>query len=161
MKFKTSLDYLARIVTIGVTILFAAIIIAQILILKDNYSPVSIFTIVALLLIYFGTYAYRPVSYILTDNEVIIHRPLFDKKIARSEIKSVEQLVNGELKWAIRTFGVGGLFGYFGRFAKGNIGSMIWYATRRDKAVLIKTTSNQNIIVTPDDYERFVTELRR
>ena len=38
---------------------------------------------------------------------------------------------------------------------------MIWYATRRDKAVLIKTTSNLNIIVTPDDYEKFVTELRR
>ena len=90
MKFKTSLDYLARIVTIGVTILSAAIIIAQILILKDNYSSISIFTIAALLLLYFGTYAYRPVSYILTDNEVNLHRPLFDKKIARSEIKSVE-----------------------------------------------------------------------
>lgn len=159
MKFKSSLDYLAKIVTIVVTILFAAIIVVQISILVDNYSLTPILIIAALLITYFGTYAYRPVSYILTDAKIIIHRPLFDKVIERSEIKSVEQLVSGELRWAMRTFGIGGLFGYFGKFYTGNIGSMTWYATRRDIAVLIKTTSNKNIIVTPDDYQNFVSEL--
>lgn len=161
MKFKTSLDHAAKIVTIGVTLLFAVIIAVQISILKENYSTGSFFTIAVLLLLYFGTYVYRPAGYILTDTKIIIKRPLFDKTIERSEIKSIKPLDKGELKWAMRTFGVGGLFGYFGRFANRSTGSMTWYATRRDKAVLIKTTHNKNIIVTPDDYQKFIVELRK
>jgi Bacterial PH domain len=161
MKYKASLDYLAKIVTIGVTVLFAVIIAGQISILKDDHSMGTVLTISALTIIYFATYAYRPVSYILTDNKMVIRRPLFDKTIVRTDIKSVEKLDDGALKWSVRTFGAGGLFGYFGRFYKGNIGVMTWYATRRDKAVLIRTTNNKKIIVTPDDYEKFVTELQR
>lgn len=80
MKFKTSLDYMSKIVTITVTILFAAIIVVQISILKEYYSAGAIFTIADLIIIYFGTYAYSPVSYSLTENMLIIHRPLFNKK---------------------------------------------------------------------------------
>ena len=53
-------------------------------------------------------------------------------------------------------FGVGGLFGYYGNFVNSTLGSMTWYATRRDKAVLITTLENKKIIVTPDSPEEFV-----
>jgi hypothetical protein len=36
---------------------------------------------------------------------------------------------------------------------------MTWYATRRDKPVLVKTINNKKIIFTPNDPDKFVGEL--
>jgi len=156
MTYKTSLDNLAKGVTVGVTILFAAIIFVQITLIKDTGLSIPLFTTVLFLAIYFGTFLFRPINYSLTDDKLIIHRPLTDVKIDRKEIKSVEQLDKEKLAWTFRTFGVGGLFGYWGRFANRKIGSMTWYATRKNKAVLVTTVRNKKIVLTPDEPEQFV-----
>ena len=159
MKFTNSPDTLAIIVTWAVTILFVIIICVQVTELIREFSGLSVFVIALLLLTWLIAYAYRPISYSITDTSVIIHRLLSDKVITRNNIKSVELFVNGELNFAVRTFGVGGLFGYFGKFFKGSIGSMNWYATRRNKVVLIRTNEGENIVVSPDDYQNFMREL--
>ncbi len=64
-----------------------------------------------------------------------------------------------KIGWAIRTFGVGSLFGYYGKFANTKLGSMTWYATRKDKTVLVRTIDNKKIILTPDEPEKFVADL--
>lgn len=156
MTYKTSLDNLAKGVTIGVTLLFAFIIFGQYSIIKDAGRAIPIYTTVALLLIYFIAFAFRPINYKLSADQLIIHRLLSDVKIDRQQIKSVEYLDKEKIGWAVRTFGVGGLFGYFGKFANTKIGSMTWYATRRNKAVLVKTINNKKIILTPDEPEEFV-----
>ena len=92
MTYKTSLDNLAKVVTIVITILFAAIIVLQFSFIKDEEKSVPVFTTILLSLIYFGTFSFRPISYELTENNLIIYRPLSDIKINRTEIKSVEQL---------------------------------------------------------------------
>ena len=161
MTYKTSLDNLAKVVTIVITILFAAIIVGQFSLINDNGKSVPIFTTILLSLIYFGTFSFRPISYKLTDNKLIVHRPLSDIKIDRTEIKSVEQLDKAKLSWAVRIFGVGGLFGYWGKFSNTKIGSMTWYATRRNNAVLVTTIHNKKIILTPNEPEKFVTEFNR
>ena len=158
MTYKTSLDNLAKIVTIITTIIFATIIIAQFSLLRDEGNSVPISTIILLALIYFGTFSFRPINYKLTDNELIIHRPLSDVKIFRDEIKSVEQIDKSKLSWAVRIFGVGGLFGYWGKFSNAKLGSMTWYATRKTNVVLVTTIYNKKIILTPNEPERFVTE---
>lgn len=160
MKFTTSLDRLATIVTWGVSLLFITIIGVQVKELIHEFSTLSLIVIILLLLAYLFTFLLRPLHYTITDTALIIQRPLSSKKIARADIEALELFINGELNWAIRTFGVGGLFGYFGRFFKGSIGSMTWYATRRNKAVLIRTKKGDRIVVTPDDYEGFVTALQ-
>lgn len=160
MKFTTSLDRLATIVTWGVSLLFITIIGVQVKELIHEFSTLSLIVIIMLLLVYLFTFLLRPLHYTITDTTLIIQRPLSSKKIARADIEALELFINGELNWAIRTFGVGGLFGYFGRFFKGSIGSMTWYATRRNKAVLIRTKKGDRIVVTPDDYEGFVTALQ-
>jgi hypothetical protein len=63
-----------------------------------------------------------------------------------------------KIGWAIRTFGVGGLFGYYGKFANTKLGSMTWYATRKDRAILVRTIDNKKIILTPDEPEKFVAD---
>ena len=160
MTYKTSLDNLAKGITIGVTALFAAIIIGQYSIIKDEEQALPIYTAVALLLIYFISYAFSPINYQLNNDTLIIHRLLSDVKIDRKQIKSVELLGKDEIGWAIRTFGVGGLFGYYGKFANKKLGSMTWYATRKDRTVLVLTVENKKIILTPNEPEKFVADFK-
>lgn len=159
MTYKTSLDNLAKGITIGVTILFVAILIGQFLIIKDTGWAVPIITTVTLFLIYFISFAFSPINYEVSAQHLSIHRLLIDVNIDRNQIKSVELLDKEQLTWVIRTFGVGGLFGYYGKFANTKLGSMTWYATRRDKTVLIETIDNKKIILTPDEPEKFVAHL--
>lgn len=158
MTYKTSLDNLAKGITIGVTIVFAIIIIGQYSIIKEAGKATPIYTIVALLLIYFIAFVFRPINYNLTADKLIIHRLFADVKIDRNQIKSVELLDKDKIGWAIRTFGVGGLFGYYGKFANRKLGSMTWYATRKDRTVLVQTVDNKKIILTPNDPDRFVAD---
>lgn len=159
MTYKTSLDNLAKWVTAGTTMLFAAAIILIILFAGNERYAILIFITFALV-IYFGIFLYRPVSYSLTDYKLIIHRPISDISIHRKDIVRVEQLGKDKLAWSIRTFGVNGLFGYFGKFANTQMGNMTWYATRRNKAVLVSTTDKKKIIVTPDEPEKFVASFK-
>ena len=161
MTYKTSLDNLAKVTTLAITILFAAIIVGQIFLINGEEKTVPMITIFTLLLIYFGTFSFRPINYKLTNDELIIHRPLSNIKINRNKIKSVEQLDKAKLAWAWRIFGVGGLFGYWGKFTNTKMGSMTWYSTRQNKAVLIKTIYDKNIIITPDEPEKFVAEFNK
>ncbi len=160
MTFKTSLDKTAMGVTTAITILFAAIIIGQILMIKEEVRAFPIFISVFLFLIYFGTFLFRPINYILTNDELIIHRTFKDIIIDRNKISSVEILDKEKLKGTIRTFGVGGLFGYWGSFANAKIGPMTWYATRRNNSVLIKTINNNKIVLTPNEPEKFIAVLK-
>ena len=158
MTYKTSLDNLAKGITIGVTILFAIIIIAQYSIIKDEGRAVPISTTVILLLIYFIAFTFRPINYHLTADQLIIQRLFTNVKIDRNQIESVELLDKDEIGTMIRTFGVGGLFGYYGKFANTKLGSMTWYATRKDRAVLVRTIDNKKIILTPNDPLKFVKD---
>lgn len=158
MTYKTSLDNLAKGITIGVTILFAIIIIGEYSIIKDEGRAIPICTTFVLLLIYFIAFAFRPINYNLTADKLIIHRLFVDVKIDRNQIKSVELIDKENIGWAIRTFGVRGLFGYYGDFANKRLGSMTWYATRRDRTVLVLTVDNKKIILTPNDPNKFVAD---
>lgn len=57
------------------------------------------------------------------------------------------------MKWTIRTFGNGGLFGYFGKFYNAAFGKMTWYATRRNNYLVLSTSENGKIVLTPDNLE--------
>lgn len=159
MTYKTSLDNVTKVITLGITILFAAIIIGQYSIVKDaTASATPIYATVGLLIIYFIVFAFRPVKYSLTAGNLIVHRLFSNVKIERSKIKSVELVDKEKLSWSVRVFGVGGFFGYFGKFANAKLGTMTWYATRKDRIVLVKMLNNKKIILTPDEPEKFVAD---
>ena len=134
MTYKTSLDNVTKVITLGITILFAAIIIGQYSIIKDaTASATPIYITVGLLIIYFIVFAFRPVKYSLTADNLIVHRLFSNVKIERSKIKSVELVDKEKLSWSVRVFGVGGFFGYFGKFANAKLGTMTWYTNWRYK----------------------------
>jgi hypothetical protein len=159
MTYKASFDNSTKIITIGVTILFAFIFLLPIIIIKDGSdNQNAIYTRVAMLLFYIITYGFSTKSYQITPDEIIIRRLLGNVKIKRSEILSVEIIEKEQMGWLIRTFGVGGLFGYWGKFSSSKLGSMTWYATKKNRIILIKTINNKRIVITPDEMEQFVSD---
>jgi Bacterial PH domain len=159
MIYKASLDKATKAITLGVTILFAIIIIGQYAIIKDGSGNArTIYTTVGLLVIYFLAFAFRPMRYSLTTENLIVHRLFSNVKIERGNIKSVELIDKEKLSWSFRVFGVGGFYGYFGKFTNTKLGTMTWYATRKDKLVLVEMLNNKKIILTPDDAERFLAD---
>ncbi len=159
MTYKASFDNITKILTIGLTILFAFIIFLPLIFITDGTSDQNaIYTRVALLAIYIITYGFSTKDYQLTTDEIIVRRLLGNVKIKRSEILSVEIIEKEQMGWIIRTFGVGGLFGYWGRFSSSKLGSMTWYATRKNKIVLITKINNKKIVITPDEAEQFISD---
>ena len=159
MTYKASLDKMAIAITIFVTVLFAVIILGQNYLLKFRGSTFSTIAIVVCIISYAVSYSFRPVNYTINFRELIIHRPVLDVKINRTEIKSAEVLNANKTRGFIRTFGVGGLFGYFGKYRNSDLGNMTWYATQRKNYILIEKVDGKRIILTPDDPQRMITEL--
>lgn len=94
---------------------------------------------------------YKIKGYRITEDALIIERSIGEKIFLLNEIRSVEIPPKESMRWTIRTFGNGGLFGYWGKFVNTTYGSMTWYATRRSNYILIKTKDEGLIVITPDD----------
>lgn len=159
MIFKASLDRLAKSITTGVFALFVVIITTQIYLSSLASNVAAIVTVFLLVSIYIVTYVFRPVNYVVTKDQLVIHRIISDVIIMRADIIKVEILLKDQLKWTIRTFGVGGVFGYYGKFVNSKIGNMTWYVTRTDNMVLIATIKNENFVLSPDDVPLFIQSL--
>jgi hypothetical protein len=159
MKFAASLDKTSIVLTGLVTILFATIIGGQYAFIADADRPNPIYTTVGCLLIYGLAFAFRPAGYVVTADEVIISRLLWNVHLKRAGFKQVAALPARDLSASIRLFGVGGLFGYYGKYTNTVLGRTSWYATRRDTPVLVETMDNKKYILTPNDPSRFVQAL--
>jgi Bacterial PH domain len=158
--FKASLDSAAVIITTGITLLF--LFILYLLVLNwNNTGYGKYFSIAFLPLIYLIAWLLRPVNYRITNDELIVYRLLRSVHIPLKNIRRSEKIDSNQISWSLRTFGVGGLFGYYGRFRNQALGAMIWYATRKDKPVMIQTIHDEKIILTPDDPAQFLEVINR
>jgi hypothetical protein len=150
MIYKASLDKTALLITSLVTLMFGALIVFNFIL------PLAIF----LIIIYLICLALKPLSYEITKDELIIRRLIKNVRMNRADIKSLELIEKATLSGTIRTFGVGGLFGWYGKFANSQLGNMTWYLTRRDKPVLILKKDSKKILISPDQAEAFVREFK-
>ena len=160
MKYTASLDKLAKIVTVAITALFAFVMISQFFLLKVA-GDYPLMILIGFPLLYILVYVFRPINYSITHDSIVINRPAKNVILNKADIKSVELIDKNLIRYTMRLAGVGGLFGYFGKFVNRKLGKMTWYATRRDKTVLITTSANKKIIITPDEPENFVTEFAK
>ena len=160
MTYKASLDNTAVYITIAVAVLFTVIIGGQYFFINNSGRYVPMYTTIACLLIYFFAFAFRPIEYVVTIDELIVRRLLFDVHIMRADIKTVEPIDREKIRGSFRIAGVGGLFGYYGGFTNSSLGFMTWYMTRKDRPVLVKTVDNKTILFSPDDPIQFINELR-
>ncbi|MDX5346608.1 MAG: PH domain-containing protein [Hymenobacteraceae bacterium] len=156
MDYKASLDPLSKGISAGVIVLFAVIgffTIQQLVqaLHTDSSSWAYIISLVLLVSILGVTFCISPRGYILTRNRLIIKRIFSDRLIFVKDIKQARLLQPDEMKGTIRTFGSGGLFGYFGKFYNNHLGIFTAYMTQRKNKILIRLYSGEDIIVTPDD----------
>jgi hypothetical protein len=155
MEYKASRDKTVHIITVGVIILFVFLGYKSIMgLVHANRNLIPIFIYSSIITFLIGTislsFLYAPRKYYVTLDNVIIHRPLSDKTIPIDSIIQIRPISKTELKGTIRTFGVGGLFGYYGKFYSKGLGSFTMFGTQSKNYILIKT-KNKKIVITPDD----------
>ena len=99
-------------------------------------------------------YLFAPSGYAISESHVLIRRKIGSVRISLANIESIEQDSLACPFWGIRTFGVSGIFGYFGRFYTKHLGHYSMYVTDRQKAVVIRT--NKTYVISPDDPHQFI-----
>lgn len=158
MVFRASLDGVAKTFSTVFTLLLLGVVLWQVYLYIDSPQLNSIIASTILLAILFVPYYHHPIRYFIDSKHVIIQRPFKSARINKRKIESARILQPQEMKDTLRSFGVAGLYGYFGRFSNRNLGSMLWYATQRQNYVLIQT-QDKNYILTPDNPQEFVRQL--
>lgn len=148
-QFRAPWDYLLIIIT--------SIIVIGLLALNYFFNQSLIPTIITWVII-LGTATYGVYGYSIQDNSLRILRLGWSKDIQLSEIKTIEYKPNA-MMGSLRTWGIGGVFGYIGYFKNKILNNYKAYATHRRKTVVITTKSNEQIVVTPDNPEVFVASL--
>jgi len=157
MNFKATKDTLVISITLGVICLFAFIGYQSLIcIIDDNGNTSTLILhsciIFSLLMILLVSYLFAPNKYSINDSSLIISRPVGKKIIDLNSIKEVELIEKSDIKNLTRTFGVGGLFGIYGKFYSKKFGDIIIYGTQNRNYVGIKT-QNKKILITPNNLD--------
>jgi len=156
MEYKASLDTLAKIITIFVLLLFPFIIWTNWNLISSVPGSVTFILIHTLPTILFIAaiaigYIYSTKKYIIRNGDLVIVRPVKEKRILISDIEEARLVEKGEMFGTIRTFGVGGMFGYFGKYYNSAFGSITLYTTQKKNRIFIRTKQGNKIIISPDD----------
>lgn len=149
MIYKASRDSFVKIITISALLLFLFIGFNTVKIVVDPLSDgfdvvIAAGTLLFFIVVFLGCYLYAPKFYEIDAVNLIIHRPAGVKVIPINEIAELRILSQQEMSGLIRTFGVGGLFGYFGKFYSSKIGHVTLFATQRENRIFIQTISGKN-----------------
>lgn len=153
MKFSISSDQIVRKKTAGVFLLFTVVPLFNLFHTSDQwiwYLGFFLFFMFLLLL----TYLHRPTQYQVGTDSVMVYRPIGNVEINLSEISCVDRVYHDLLKKTT----TGGAFGYFGKYET-DLGSIRFYATRRDKMVMLTKNDQTRIILTPDNQDEFIKSL--
>jgi hypothetical protein len=99
-------------------------------------------------------FLYRVWGYSVSTQGIRVHRTLFPVTLPLEPPVTVERMP-GLVKGSLRTFGNGGLFGFYGRFWKSGIGSYRAFVTNPANVILV-TTVDRRSALSPDQPEAFM-----
>lgn len=158
MKYKASLNIIGKIITASIFIIWGVTIyVVKTAIASKADTETTTLIISGISLLYFSivfiSYLYAPTSYTLEADNLIINRSASNKIIKLSNIINVREVSKDEMKGSIRTFGNGGLWGYYGKYHNTKLGNITLYTTQWKNYILIETKEKRKIIITPDDID--------
>ena len=119
--------------------------------------PKLLITISSFILMYgaiFISYGFKPKRIAVSADQILIKNLYGSVLINIAEIESFGTI--DKIGLNLRTFGVGGLFGYFGYFN----GKEVWYVTNINKKVKIIVESGKVYIISPENPVEFVEEVQ-
>lgn len=157
MKFSVSLDKTAKYLSLFIALFVAATLIGTFLLSEDRQTILIVGPIVSVTI--FLAYLWKPSYYEVTSEHVIVHRLIGATKYERSRIINVRAGEPDEIKNAIRLFGSGGMFGYFGKFRNQHLKTFVLQCTRRDNLVMIFTDKGLKVL-SPDDQQGMIQALQ-
>ncbi len=152
MTFTTSSDKFVRKRTAGVFLCLTVFPFFN-LVSSDKWIWYLGFCLFFMLILMYA-YLQRPTQYQVDNNKVIICRPIGSVQIAIQDIERVDRIHHDLLKDSTK----GGAFGYFGVFDT-DLGRIRFYATRRDRLVMLTRKDKTRIILTPDQEDEFIQSL--
>ncbi|MCF3109717.1 PH domain-containing protein [Niabella sp. CC-SYL272] len=159
MDFTASYDKATKIITALVGMLMLLVLVSMWMGLKTagTWFPLLFMVVVSFLSVILP-YGFSITKYQMNQEELIICRPMGNKKIALTSIASAAIIDPKLLRWSWRIFGSGGMFGYYGTFGNKHLGTMRWYLTRKDQVILITTITNKKLLLSPDDADAFIQQ---
>lgn len=143
------LDKTSKFITFGILILFSSMIFFNLAFSCAFYIS---YILIGVLLICF---LIKPIYYMDSKEKIIIKFLFFKKVLYKQNIMEVKSILAKDVNNSLRTFGVGGLFGYNGYFNNKRFGRMIWFTTNRDYFVLITLKDNKKYVISPKNKEDF------
>jgi len=143
------------------TLLAIAVIMGSIVFIymHRGNKVLKIITILFLIGILFYCYSQAPRSYILTKSDIIINTTFKKIAIPISSIKEVKRLKKEEVRGGIRLRGIGGLFGFKGRFYSPAIGEFEGYFTNQNNLILIR--GEKIYVISPDNPNLFLGKIKQ
>jgi hypothetical protein len=105
------------------------------------------------------SYAWSPRAYTIVDRYIVVGRLIGDVQIPIDDIREARPATQEDFRFAIRLFGSGGLFGYYGLFRTNALGRSTWYVTNRKNRIVIITGAN-TFVLSPDDVDGFLRALK-
>jgi hypothetical protein len=149
VTFSASYDHVTKIISSLVCLFLLAIIAA---------THSLIFFVLTLLLI-LGSYAYSPRGYVIADRSIVVRRLAGRPRIALDDVRELRQATLDDSSGAIRLWGSGGLFGYYGLFSSVKLGKFTAYVTNRNNKVLV-VSGSKTVLFSPDDVDGFLNAIR-
>lgn len=143
-------------------ILIAGIVLPAEVLLTNQDVAAKVICSCILCLIFFTlifTVVYQPRKLILSETHIIMKRIVGRVCISYSDIADIS-LYNRENVVEIRTFGIGGLGGYIGKFYNSKVGFYTAYVGDYSQAFLIKTNNGEKYVMSCQHAGRIVGEVK-
>ncbi len=164
--FNASLGTTVKVTTVIIVGLFLLIGVALLLLFvlslsEENFDRKSIMMpIVAIGLfgLLYWVFTERIIGYEVLNEGVKIIKGNDVQLIKKDLILEVKLIDYKDLRFSVRTFGIGGVFGFSGSFTNKKFGDMTWSFTSKDNLVMI-VTQKQKFVVSPDNRTLFITEV--
>lgn len=96
-------------------------------------------------------------GYRLTDEELYIRHIGWSQRWSLRDLRDVK-IRPGILTGSMRTVGIGGFFGYIGRFRSQLLGNYQAYVTDTSRAVVLRF-NDDTLVISPDDPAAFVSKV--
>lgn len=149
-EFQTAkMDNLTKVITVILVIFLPSLALSSFF-MEPAKPIVSVFLTLLLVGVIIFSYGFVPKRIALSASHILIKNFYGPVLIDLKEIKNLEKI--DKTGFNLRTFGVGGLFGYFDYFNGGDI----WYVTNIHKKVKITLNSGQIYMISPEKRDDFL-----
>jgi len=110
-------------------------------------------------LVFVAAFAWSPRWYAVAERSIVVHRLIGNLRIPLEDVREIGVAASQDLSGAVRLWGNGGVFGYYGLFSTSKLGRCWWYVTNRKNAVVL-ITGRKTALFSPDDVDGFVAAVR-